>query len=236
VGGSKRIQSWVLKIDRSGNQIASWTDGDENIDRAFTIQPLADGGCLIGGMSGKTEKPESYDGFVTRLAPDGHRLWSHPISGEGFQVVHDIRRFSDGTFFVVGYGYVNAEQYIDGLVLRINDEGKEIYRHTFGGPTYDRTNHAQVFDNGSAVVIGYTQRPGAKDEETGWDLVLYVLDPHGNPVWSGRFGGEGYEFGRSVAGSADNLWAVGHTSTGRNGSSVFVIRLDVSNLTEQTIK
>src|SRR5207247_5259233 len=97
VGGSKRIQSWVLHIDRSGNQISSWADGDENIDRAFTIQPLADGGCLIGGMSGKTEQEESYDGFVMRFAADGHRIWSHPVTSKGFQVVHDIRRLSDGT-------------------------------------------------------------------------------------------------------------------------------------------
>jgi hypothetical protein len=226
VGGTNGIQSWVLHIDRLGNQIASWNDGDANIDRAFTIQPLDDGGCLIGGMSGKKE-PKSYDGFVMRLAADGHRVWNHPIAGDGLQVVHDIRRFADSSFFVVGYGYVNAAQYMDGFVLQIKEDGKEIFHRTFGGPTYDRVNHSQIFANGSSVVIGYTQRPGAKDEETGWDLVLYSLDAKGNPVWSARFGGEGYEFGRSVAGTADNLWAVGHTSTGRNGSSLFVIRLDV---------
>jgi hypothetical protein len=46
------------------------------------------------------------------------------------------------------------------------------------------------------------------------------------PISSHRFGGEGFEFGRSVAGVDKDLWIVGHTSSGREGSSVFLVRMD----------
>ncbi len=68
------------------------------------------------------------------------------------------------------------------------------------------------------VIVGYSQRPGAVDEENGWDLVIYHLSLEGAPISSHRFGGEGFEFGRSVAGEDKDLWIVG----------VLLVRMDFS--------
>ena len=174
------------------------------------------------------EQVTTDDAFVARLGSDGRRIWTHRVVRPGFQVAHDIRPFPDGSLLVVGYGFVEERNNIDAFALRILESGRVIWEHTFGGKTYDRANHGLVFADGSSVIVGYSQRLGAADEETGWDLVIYRLDPEGIPVWSRRFGGEGYEFGRGIAGEARDIWVVGHTSSGRSGSSVLLIRTDLT--------
>lgn len=225
--GAVGIDGWVLRVNASGEQLSSWMTGDSPVDRAFGIHPMQDGGCLIAGMAGDDlEKIDSFDSFVARLGPDGKRLWTHRERRPGLQVAHDIRSSPDGSVLVVGYGFVNDKQGIDAFALRLSSAGETIFEKTFGGETYDRANHAQILADGSIVIVGYSQRPGAMDEEHGWDLVTYHLGRDGAPVSSHRFGGDGYEYGRSVAGEDKDLWLVGHTSSGRQGSSVLLIRMD----------
>jgi hypothetical protein len=226
--GAGGLDALVVRIDRDGNEISSWLSGGPSDDRAFGIQPLPDGGCLIGGMGGGVAGTDStFDAFVTRLGPDGRRLWHHETRRPGFQVVHDLRGGGDGTYVAYGYGHVDDRQGIDGFALRMRDDGRVVRETTFGGTTYDRANHAEPFADGSAAVVGYSQRPGATDDEEHWDMVVYALDPAGEPVWSGRFGGAGVEFGRGIGGTMDDLWVVGHTTSGRPGSALLLVRLDL---------
>jgi hypothetical protein len=225
--GARGIDAWVLRLDRRGRELGSWMVEESEVDRAFGIQPLPDGGCIIAGMTGKDlAKPESFDAFLARLAPDGKRVWFRRDRRPGLQVYHDVRAYRDGTFLVVGYGYLNRKEGIDAIAARFSPAGAILWEKTFGGPTYDRANHAQILPDDTAVIVGYSQRPGAADEETGWDLLGYRLSPRGVEMSLNRFGGEGFEFGRGVAGDLHDVWMVGHTSTGRSGSSVLVIRLD----------
>jgi hypothetical protein len=226
--GAGERDALVVRMDRAGNERSSWTDGGPHMDRAFGIEPLEDGGCVIAGMTGETH--ETSDAFVSRLGSDGRRLWTRRIERPGFGVAHDLHRLANGDLLAIGYAHVDARRGIDGFAMRITTDGRVVWERTFGGSTYDRVNHAQVFADGSSMVVGYSQRPGAVDEETHWDLALYALDPAGHAVWSGRFGGDGVEFGRMVAGPPHDLWVIGHSSSGRAGSGVYLVRLDASGV------
>src|SRR6185436_2829891 len=164
--GSGPVDGLVVRVDREGKELSTWLAGGPGADRAFGIQPLEDGGCLIAGMTGEDlDHIESFDWFVTRLDPQGHRVWAVTERQPGLQVAHDIRTGRDGTFIVYGYGHVNTRQGIDGFAKRVRADGSIAGTARFGGETYDRANHAQAFDDGSSIVVGYTQRPGASDEE-----------------------------------------------------------------------
>jgi hypothetical protein len=225
--GAGGIDAWVLRVDPAGKELSSWFSGGPDTDRAFGIFPTADGGCVIGGMTGK-EAPETFDSFITRLGPDGEPVWTYRVRRPGLQVVHDLKAYPDGSFLAIGYGYVDEKRHIDVSVLRLSATGQARYERSFGGPTYDRANHGLVLEDGSIAVVGYSQRPGSPDEEHGWDLVAYRLTPQGSPMSELRFGGTGFEFGRGIAGGIGDTWVVGHTSTGRSGSSIFLVRLDYS--------
>jgi hypothetical protein len=231
--GAGGIDALVVRVDRDGRELSSWTSGGAADDRAFGIQPLADGGCVIGGMGGGAGRDDrTYDAFVSRLGPDGRRVWHVEPKRPGFQVVHDAEPGdADGEVVLYGYGHLDPRQGIDGLCMVLRPDGKVARETTFGGATYDRANHAQRFADGSSAVVGYTQRPGATDDEHLWDMVVYALAPGGEPVWSARFGGAGVEFGRGIAGTPEDLWVVGHTTTGRAGSAVMLVRLDLTAVT-----
>lgn len=224
--GADSMQAWVLKIDDAGRETATWTWGGGGIDRGLGGLPTPDGGALVAGLTGASR--EAAVGFVARLGPDGRERWVHRGSNPGFQIGYHVEPWGDGTWLVIGYGSGGPARDRDGQLLRFADDGRVLWRRTIGGATYDRLDHARVFADGSLVALGYTQRPGAANDEERWDLVVHALDPRGNRTWTGRFGGDGVEFARGLAGTADDLWLVGHTTTGRAESRVLLVRLDVT--------
>jgi hypothetical protein len=222
-----KIQAWVLRIDQKGNQINSWSYDSSLPTKGLDVIPLQDGGFVFVGGEG-TER-ETSDGFVIRIDANGRQLWKHLIAGPGFQVGYHIQSFSDNSFLVIGYGGTENKKDHEAYVLRIGVDGKVLYHRNFGGPTHDRATNALILQNDSVVVVGQTQRPGSKDEDSGWDMIIYALNSKGEEVWSGRFGGDGVEFGRAVKGQPQNLWIIGHT-TSQDGSNALMIRLDVTGV------
>ncbi len=226
--GAGKSDAWVLKTDASGNQIASWTWGTPEVERAFAIQPAGDG-FVLSGMTGPGEKEASA--FVACLDSGGKEIWRVLQPKPGFGVAHGIAPLPDGKFLVTGYDMPDAAKGADGFAFVVDQNGHVQAKGTFGGKGNDRALHAATFADGSSVVVGYSQAEGARDGMSGWDLTLYALGPNCENTWTGRFGGPGPEMGRAIAGTARDLWVVGQTSLLRpSGSGLYLIRLDVSVL------
>jgi hypothetical protein len=224
-----KIQAWVLRIDENGKEVNSWTYDSSLPGKGLDVLPIADGGFVFVG--GEGEARETSDGFVVRVDANGRKLWQHPIGGDGFQVGYHLQQFQDGTFLVIGYGATNNRTDHDAYIMRITPEGRILYHKNFGGPTHDRATNALILENDALIVVGQTQRPGAAEEDSGWDMIIYATDSKSDPVWSARYGGEGVEFGRAVKGAKDKLWIIGHTtSADQTSSSVLLIRMDASSL------
>ncbi len=196
-----KIEAWVLRIDPNGNEMNSWTYNSSLPTKGLDVIPMPDSGFIFVGGEG-TER-ETSDGFVIRIDGNGRQLWKHLISGSGFQVGYHIQAFSNNSFLVIGYGETEKNKDHQAYVLRIGSDGNVSYHKNFGGPTHDRATNALILENEAVVVAGQTQRPGSVDDDSGWDMTVYVLDSKGEQVWSGRFGGDGVEFGRAVKGEAE---------------------------------
>jgi hypothetical protein len=222
-----KINAWVLRVDQSGKEINSWTYDSQLPTKGLDVLPIEDGGFVFVGGEGETR--ETSDGFAIRIGPKGNQLWKVLISGEGFQVGYHLQQFPDSSFLVVGYGATNNNKDHQAYVMKIAQDGKVLYHQSFGGPQHDRATNALILKNNALIIAGQSQRAGTPDEDSGWDMIVYVLDDNGKPIWSGRFGGEGVEFGRAVKGDANNLWIVGHT-TANQASNVLVIRMDVTSV------
>jgi hypothetical protein len=226
-----KIQAWVLRVDQNGKELNSWTYDSPLPTKGLDVLPISDGGFVFVG--GEGEQRETSDGFVARVAADGRKLWQHSIGGAGFQVGYHLQPFQDGSYLVIGYGALNQKTDHDCYVLKITGEGKILYDKAFGGPTHDRATNALILENRSLIVVGQSQRSGAPDEDSGWDMIMYALDSKGEPVWSARYGGEGVEFGRAVKGATDKLWMIGHTtSKDQSTSNVLMIRMDTSSFSQ----
>lgn len=221
--GAGGIDAQVVRMSATGAELSTWTWGHPALDRAFAILPMDDGGCIIGGMTGPSR--EDCDAFVTRLDSRGKEVWAYKPERNGFGVTHDLKRAADGSIIAFGYE-VQLGRNNDGFIKKLSPDGKLLSDSHFGGPTYDRVTHGEVFADGTCVAAGYTQRPGSRTEEEGWDMVVRVIDPAGAVRWEQRFGGEGAEFGRGISGTIDDVWIVGHTESGRDRSAVYLVRID----------
>jgi hypothetical protein len=227
--GAGGLDAFVVRTDRDGRELASWSSGTRAYERAFAIAALDGGDCVIAGMAGQTK--ETCDAFVQRMTADGAVVWNKTFARPGFGVAHDVLLRSDGALDVYGYCYVDAARDCDAFAARMTLDGGVVDEQLFGSEDNDRALHARAFDGAGAVLVGHSQLRSAKTGEDGWELAVYVLDGGNRPLWSGRFGGAGVEFGRGIAGTARDTWIVGHTTRERGDeSNVLLIRLDASGV------
>ena len=171
---------------------------------------------------------EHCHAFVARLAHDGRQVWRREVAEIGLGVAHDVHLTPTGDLLAYGYATAKGRHDPDGFVAHLSAAGEISSVQTFGGPTADRALHARCFDDGSAMIVGYSQRSGAGNPDALWDLCLWKLDRAGKPVWTDRFGGEQVEFGRAIAGEPKDLWIVGHTASAGAASKLYLIRMSAT--------
>jgi hypothetical protein len=218
------VDALVVRVDAAGKELAAFTNGGPDLDRAFAVVPMPNGGCAIGGMTGK-DRHHALP-FVARLDANGKQSWRQVLQHPGYGVAHDLHRAANGDLLAFGYATAGDRTDPGGLLMRLSPAGEHLAAQRFGGATSDRILHARVFADDSAMVVGYAQRQGPGDPDARWDLCTWRLNAAGQVDWVGRFGGDKVEFGRGVAGDAADLWIVGHTASSGGTNRVFVVRLD----------
>lgn len=122
---------------------------------------------------------EASDPIVSKRDANGAIAWERTLpsaNGDGF---HDIAATADGG--VVGAGYLlNGNRTFlhnwDGLLIRLDADGNEMWRRTFGGNKRDELKSVAVLADGSIIVAGFTgSQTGVQD----WAPWIMRLNPQG---------------------------------------------------------
>src|SRR6218665_890492 len=171
-------ESLAVKFDASGN--IKWYNsfGGSNLDMAYSIIQLPDGGYVMGGYTVSPNVPGYHgncDLWLARLNPEGSVKWQKALGGslidQGFQLL----LCDNGDYIIAGFtgaddgdvtgGHGNCDLWM----LRLNDTGMIKWQKTMGGALLDRaTCIAKTTDNGY-VLAGYT-----------WSSDGDVTQNHGN--------------------------------------------------------
>lgn len=217
-GTSKML---VLRTDLDGREIARFSPAGAPVERAFSVQALPDGGWALSGQSGSGPKEgPGYDAKVIRCDAAGRLVWSRTWGGKGFDVGHDLRRLDDG-FLVAGYTDAGGDRGAEVFLLKLSEEGEVLWSRTDGGPGDDRAVHLELLPDREIAVAGYS-RAGTQ----GWDIVLRVFSPDGEPRWAQRFGGTGDELARTIVAFPDGgLTLVGHSRSYGPTERILLVRL-----------
>lgn len=180
--GSRRdyTESFLLKLDPSGTHLWSRVlDDDAAATYAGTLAVDDTGHVLVGGLLGEgdlIERTWTRTPFVSRLAPDGTRLWTHRLTGLDGEVVSVARGAQGAVLFGANF---------------------------HGSNTLARRRVASV--QGTDVLLGALSAQGellwARDQPGGGSGTLYrlVSDASGGIALFGRFA-EGDLGGGSLAG------------------------------------
>jgi len=223
-----RPNSMALRVDfaqkaalGAGETLWGWNIGGAGADGVRDMVETPDGGYLLAGYTFSHGTGDS-DVLAVRTDSWGKLVWAENYGGAGTEYANACLRLPDG-FLVVGYTTSAGFGSKDILVLKIDDRGRELWKKTFGGPSWDVGTGAALAADGY-VIAGFTHSAGAGEE----DVRLSKLDFGGNEMWARTFGGGRSEISNAVCVLADGGIAVGAvTGTfGGDNCDFWLIRTD----------
>lgn len=245
---------FVAKLNPAGDSLLYSTYlGHEGEDQGASIAVDASGNAYITGHTSSNEFPttagaldrtyngDTYDAFVTKLAPAGDTLvYSTFLGGTRVDIARGIAVDASGYAYITGdtWSYdipitPDAANRVfnggetganDAFVTKLSQSGSTVVYSTFiGHADYEYGNDIAVDSAGQAYVVGNTRSqnfptsPGALDRSHngGYDVFIAKLTRTGTAFsYLTLLGGSGSEYGASIAVDAWNdAYITGQTSS-----------------------
>jgi uncharacterized delta-60 repeat protein len=115
------------------------------------------------------------DPIVRKYDATGRMIWERTLESEANDALNDVASTPDGG--VVGAGYMTPGGEIgthnwDALLVKLDGDGKEVWRRKFGGSRRDEFTSVAITPDGSIVVAGYTGSQGNANDWSPWILRL----------------------------------------------------------------
>jgi len=223
---------WVVKLSAVGTKQWDKTIGGSEYDIFRSLDQTADGGYIIGGVSGsdasfdKSENTKGdntinprgmFDYWVIKLNAIGVKEWDKTIGGTGFDDFQYLEHTKDGGYILGGYSDSNiggdkSENSIGGnaigggdfWVVKLNAAGSKEWDKTVGTTFNDdfRSLH-QTADGG--YILG------------GNGFWIVKLNASGNKEWDKSLKGNGINLFRSLQQTNDGGYILGGASTSSIG-------------------
>ncbi|MCD6447702.1 MAG: hypothetical protein J7L58_01480 [Thermoplasmata archaeon] len=186
--GAGNNDAWLIKIDENGNEVWNRTYGGKENDMFYSVATSTDGGYVAAGVS------YSYGGnaWVVKVDKYGNIIWNRTYGKQFTDEIFCIKRCKEG-YIMVGTRFIKEEKYYDLLVIKIDENGKEIWNRTYGENTlYEYGKCIDCIEDGYIIC-------GLKEKDVqDFDLWLIKIDENGNEVWNRTYGRKGFDSGNSV--------------------------------------
>jgi len=166
----------------------------------------------------------------------GNKQWRKNFGGTNPDYSFDCLQTPDGGFLIYGYSlsFVHGTPGIDrdGLVYRLDADGKKLWRRNIGGPRADTFNYAAETTDGGYVFFGETQSTVHGPYGLDSDILVVKMDASGTTLWQKNLGGTYPELSQFGIGCANgDILVLGHTSSYVHGTpgvdtDFLVYRLD----------
>lgn len=219
--GKGGIDAFIQLTGKDGAAIGEAAFGGGGYDRFTDIASTRDGYVFLGHS-----QPAGSDRrriFIVKTDFEGRPKWERVHDApDGWGALY-IEPATGGGFIIAGGTTIDGDG--DMFAMKVDAEGRELWRKRVGTPDWDEVNHGLVVrPDGRIVLAGYTHQRG----EEANDLVAATLSPSGETERLERFGGGGDD--RAILAKADakgRIWIVGHSnSAGAGGSDLLLTRLD----------
>ncbi len=231
--------SWVVKLDASGNIQWESLYGGAGFDDIYDIQETLDGGYIIAGSY---HNIGDFSTWVMKLDSAGNINWSNVLGNYLNYYAKKLQKTTDGGYIIAGFG-----NHINGgllyIVVKIDAFGNEQWTKTYGESNQDNecVGIVQTTDGGY-IVAGHTSPlifGSTLDAPNGGsDVWILKLDSSGDKLWDKFYGGSGNEKANSlkmtadggyiVAGSSSSSASGDVTDTSNGSTDYWIFKLDAS--------
>ena len=214
-GSYVAYDTWLIKIDSSGNKIWNKTLGGGD-NAANSVQQTSDGGYIIAGWSGR-------DAWLIKTDSSGNKIWNKTL-GEGDNAANSVQQTSDGGYIIAGWTSPYGAGGRDAWLIKTDSSGSKEWDKTFGGSTSDFATSVEQTSDGGYIIAGIAGSYGAYDN---W---LIKTDSSGNKIWNKSLGGgENVEVVSVRQTSEGGYIIAGWTNSyGAGGDDAWLIKTDSS--------
>jgi hypothetical protein len=176
---------WVVQLDRNGSIAAERLMNGSEEEGAMALEPLPDGGYVVGGFVGSTV--EESDPWLARLDADLSVVWQRRYDA-GVGSIRSIARAANGDLLVAALGIGGSPT--SSWVARLDESGRIVWQRLVGGGLSTSSSKGAVAEmtDGDVVVVGTAESRGG--------AVVLRFDAAGNLRWQRHLGGR---WGFSVA-------------------------------------
>lgn len=215
-------QMRVFKIDPQGEVIWDASFGGRQIDGANALAATPDGGVVLTGYY-TNEDTLVRERWVVKVDSEGEFLWEQNF---GVGTGTDIVATEDGGSFVVGLTEQKTEgRYSDWWVYRLDDRGRIVWQHLYGGLYEDQAARIVHARKGSVVVMG-TLGP-QYDRVYADDTWILSIDGSGDQLWETTIAGEDSKIVRDIGPADDEGFVlVGNAKGLLEDDDIYVVNLD----------
>jgi len=195
----------IYKLDAAGAKQWRKNFGGAWTDNAVQIQPTADGGYIVAGISlSYGPSPGSYcDFLVYKLDAAGNKQWRKNLGGSDCDHAYSVIQTADGGYVVFGesFNYTHADpgSDCDYLAYRLDAAGNKLWRKNYGGNQRDHGLRVVQTADGGFAFIGYS----SSYTNGAYDFLVYRVDAAGNKLWRKNYGGDDEDFGQFIQQTAD---------------------------------
>lgn len=137
-----------IKIDENGNKL--W---DQFLDpSAKSVISGNDGGYVIAGDSYSHDTRD--DICVTKIDENGNELWHQIFGGVTYDLTSSVIQSNSGGYVIAGETQSYGAGLGDVWIIKIDENGNELWNKTFGGTDWDVANSIIADNNGGYVIAG----------------------------------------------------------------------------------
>ncbi|MEF8832499.1 MAG: hypothetical protein V5A66_03150 [Candidatus Thermoplasmatota archaeon] len=221
--GRAQYDFWMVKIDSKGEKQWDSGFGGNYNEKCYSVLQTEDGGYLLGGST-ITYGDRGADYWVVKTDEEGNKSWSETYGGAGDDICRSVIKTEDGNYTLAGYTDSFGDPGQGAYLVKINEDGNEIWNRTAGGTFDDYVYDAMQVDDGGYVYVGSTTSYGA-GEESFW---MVKTDSQGFEEWNYSTDGDYNEIAYAVDESeADTYVMTGYTSSyGQGGKDLWVVEID----------
>ncbi|MDX1666195.1 MAG: PQQ-binding-like beta-propeller repeat protein, partial [Saprospiraceae bacterium] len=217
-GEDNDLDAYIVRADIDGNIIWEHVYDEGYRELTYSIVEADAGSFLVVGEI-QTVVDGEKNVYLLKVSKEGKQLWSRqyggPMSDQGF----DLARTRDGGYIIVGTtkNTDNGEDNI--LLIRIDEQGEELWSKQYGDEDDDQGRAVVVLDDGFAFV-GNSDNPNGFDK----DIVLYKVDTEGRTIWTRRIATLENEEGNDLVASRNGDISI--TGLINDNSDAFIARFD----------
>ncbi|SDG36681.1 Por secretion system C-terminal sorting domain-containing protein [Dyadobacter soli] len=223
---------WVVKLNVNGSKAWDRTYGGSDYEMNGSLSLTADGGYIIGGMSGSGisgDKTQANFGqpdyWILKLSSSGVKEWDRTFGGDNSDFFRRIVQTPSGDYLAAGDSYsgISGNKSADNQgpssrdfwVVKIDGNGNKIWDKAYGrGGQYDEFTSLATTSDGGFVLGGWSLALDPK-EDFDFDYWLTKLSPDGAYQWDKTFAGPKQDVLYSVVPTSDRGYIIGgHSYSG----------------------